>query len=224
MKTSLILLAGGSGSRMKSPVPKQFHLLKNKPIVHYSLELFLDLGLFEEIIVVAHPHYQTLFAPFVSVKFAIPGKRRQDSVYSGLQHVNKEHTHVCIHDAARPFITREQVTAVLRAGQEHGAATLAVPVKYTVKQGYDHFVHKTLNRNTLFEIQTPQVLKKELLDTGFALVQEKNLEITDDVSLAELLGHPVKLVEGSSFNMKITTQEDMSLAPYYYAELFGKKI
>lgn len=214
-KTSVILLAGGTGKRMSASLPKQYLPLKDKPIVRYSLDLFLSMPCFDEYIIVCDPLYQIYFQD-QNVKFALPGNRRQDSVFNGLQKVHPDSEYVCIHDSARPFISKEVVENVLQAAFEHQAAVAAVPVKYTIKQGnFNQFVSQTLERSALWEIQTPQIIQKELLHQGFQLAHEDNLTVTDDVSLVELLKKPVKLVEGCYSNFKITTQEDMAVAKYW---------
>lgn len=220
MKTSVILLAGGIGSRMKSEVPKQFIHLHNKPIALYSFELFASLRGVEEIIVVCSPNYQELFqesyqkiACHSSLKFALPGKRRQDSVFNGLQEVHPKANLVCIHDAARPLLTSKMVSDVLAAAHTHGAATIGVPVKYTIKEcNKDCFVIRTPDRTHIWEIQTPQAMHLPLLREGFAFAAQHNLTVTDDASLIELIHRPVKLVEGCYSNIKITTKEDLYIA------------
>lgn len=207
---SLILLAGGTGSRMNSATPKQFLSLNGKPLVLYSLEIFLKIPEIKEIVVVTPESWQPLFASF-PVKFARPGPRRQDSVYNGLQEVT--HDWVLTHDGVRPFITLNMVTELIQMGKKVGAATLGMPIKPTVKECCnDHFVERTPDRSKMWEIQTPQMLSKELFTKGFQLTQERNLTVTDDTTLAELQGHPVKLVKGHYMNLKITTPDDLLVA------------
>ncbi|KAH7521002.1 hypothetical protein FEM48_Zijuj08G0205300 [Ziziphus jujuba var. spinosa] len=149
----------------------------------------------------------------VELKFALPGKERQDSVYSGLQAVDLASELVCIHDSARPLVSSEDVEKVLKDGWLNGAAVLGVPVKATIKEGNsESFVVKTLDRKTLWEMQTPQVIKPQLLRKGFELVNSEGLEVTDDVSIVEYLKHPVYITEGSYTNIKVTTPDDILLA------------
>lgn len=202
---SIILLAGGSGSRMGSEIPKQYLTLNHKPIFEYSLDAFQGFG---EIIVVADEKYHSLFS---QVKLALPGKRRQDSVFNGLKYAS--HEWVMVHDMARPFITKTLIQKLWDEGQETGAATLANPVSYTVKEAdKEGIVKKTLDRSSLWEIQTPQLIKKEILEKGFEKALKDHIDVTDDVALAELIHHPVKLIKSSPINFKITTQEDLKLA------------
>lgn len=206
---SVILLAGGKGMRMGGTIPKQFLPLGDKPIICHSLEIFLKIGVVAEIVVVCAPSYRHLLSGY-SVTFADPGPRRQDSVFNGLCQLRASASWVCVHDGARPLITPEMVERLFQEGRRHGAACVGMPMIPTVKsRTADYFVDKTLDRDSLWEIQTPQFLSRKLMAQGFVVTQEKGLTLTDDVSLAELQGHPVKLVEGAHTNLKITTPEDL---------------
>lgn len=211
-KTSAILLAGGTGSRMQSSTPKQFLKIDQKPIAVYSFDLFLQIPEIDEIVVVCAPDFTSYFkSDSKSVVFALPGQRRQDSVFNGLQ--VSSHPLICIHDAARPFIDKILVSKVLAAGEQYGAATVAMPLKFTVKEvDSNQFVKNTPDRSKIWEIQTPQVLHREILIEGFNQAYEKEITVTDDVSLAELINKPVKLVEGSHTNIKITVPSDLAIA------------
>ncbi len=214
MKTSVILLAGGKGLRMGRPDPKQFIFLNNKPLCHYSLELFLKLEEVAEIIVVCSPEYRHFFSLY-PVVFAPPGNERVDSVYNGLQMVSKHIEWVTIHDSVRPFLTENLVKKLLEVGRSTGAAALALPAKNTLKHVCEkQFVKQTVDRSVIWEIQTPQLLRKEILETGFLHEGQHGLHVTDDVSLAELIGHPVKLILGCYKNIKITTPEDLDFATW----------
>ncbi|HSW86687.1 MAG TPA: 2-C-methyl-D-erythritol 4-phosphate cytidylyltransferase [Rhabdochlamydiaceae bacterium] len=212
---SIILLAGGQGLRMNNPVPKQFLSLMNKPIALHSFELFASFPNVLEIIVVCDPIYRSLFPSLASpsILYASPGQRRQDSVFNGLNLVSDKAHLLCIHDSARPLLFRKDLENVISEAAVHGAAVLGVPVKPTIKQiDEEGFVIKTLERSSLWEVQTPQVMTPSLLKKGFQLAAHKDCVVTDDVSLVELAGHPVKIVQGSYQNLKITTSEDLALA------------
>ncbi|GMN33262.1 hypothetical protein TIFTF001_004058 [Ficus carica] len=243
---SVILLAGGKGKRMGASMPKQYLPLLGQPIALYSFYTFSELVEVKEIVVVCDPSYQDIFEDTkekinVELKFSLPGKERQDSVYSGLQAVDLSSELVCIHDSARPLVTAGEVGQVLKDGWLHGAAVLGVPVKATIKEANsESFVVKTLDRKTLWEMQTPQVIKPELLKRGFEFVNRsptytescvrllargqslfshfyhtipaEGLEVTDDVSIVEHLGHPVFITEGAYTNIKVTTPDDLLLA------------
>lgn len=207
MKLSLILLAGGKGTRMKSSIPKVFLPLKEKPLILHSYELFASMEEIEEIVVVCPKAFHHYFPE--NTLFAHPGKERQDSVQNGFTKCSGEF--LLIHDGARPFITREEVQKLLKEGLPVGAATLGAPTKNTIKQvGASSFVEKTLDRSLLYEMYTPQLLRRDLLEKGLQKAQGQTF--TDDTTLAELLDHPVKLVTGSNRNIKITTPIDLQLA------------
>ncbi|KAH7576088.1 hypothetical protein JRO89_XS02G0288300 [Xanthoceras sorbifolium] len=234
---SVILLAGGKGKRMGASMPKQYLPLLGQPIAFYSFYTFSRMTEVKEIVVVCDPSYKDIFEANITsangnsqtnllvmisdtqedinvdLKFSLPGKERQDSVYSGLQAADLNSELVCIHDSARPLVSSEDVEKVLKDGCRIGAAVLGVPAKATIKEANsESFVVRTLDRKTLWEMQTPQVIKPELLKKGFELVNREGLEVTDDVSIVEHLKHPVYITEGSYTNIKVTTPDDLLLA------------
>lgn len=215
---SVVLLAGGKGKRMGATMPKQYLPLLGQPIALYSFYTFSRMLQVKEIIVVCDPSYNDIFQDAKGncqpdLKFALPGKERQDSVYNGLQAVDSNSELVCVHDSARPLVLQEDVKKVLKDGLLNGAAVLGVPVKATIKEANtESFVVRTLDRKTLWEMQTPQIIKPELLRKGFELVNREGLEVTDDVSIVEHLKHPVYITEGSYTNIKVTTPDDLLLA------------
>jgi len=216
---AVVLLAGGSGSRMKADKPKQFLELQGRPVLDHSLQLLLGVQRLEALVLVINEDYRDLdfiqaaVAADARIKFADPGSERQDSVSNGLAQVPEGCTLVAVHDAARPLVTLDEVHRCLCDGAEHGAAVLGVPMKATVKESEDgQFVARTLQRSKLWEIQTPQVVRPQLLRDGFKKVQEESWEVTDDVSIVELMGKPVKLTLGEYENFKLTTPEDMVIA------------
>ncbi len=206
---TLIFLAGGIGSRMGAPLPKQYIPLKNKPLALYSFETFLQAPEITQIIVVCEPEYQHFFPP--SVQFAKPGPRRQDSVYSGLQKSTQEM--IFIHDSARPFFEAKYIAPLIAAVQKTGAAALASPVANTIKQcSTDLLVEKTLDRSHLWDMQTPQALWRSLMIEAFDYLHKHNLTITDDLSMVEAMGLPTQIVPSSPRNFKITTPFDLAVA------------
>ena len=213
MKVGLILLAGGKGTRMGMNIPKQYYLLAGKPVAMHSLDIFKQLPVFEQIVVVADTSYHSLFSEHT---LALPGERRQDSVWNGLQKIDPSIDYVCIHDAARPFISSELVENLLKEAFKTGAAAAAVPLKFSIKQADEKGrVKRSLDRSEIWEMQTPQIVRKDLLKTGFKIAHDKGLTVTDDVGLVELFEHPVQLVHGSYKNLKLTTKEDIEIAEFY---------
>lgn len=215
-KLGVVLLAGGQGKRMKSAVPKQFLPLLGKPVFLHSLDLFLSMDDAKYIVIILDESYRDEYKQFTSdarIQWANPGKERQDSVFNGVSALPPDCNLVAIHDSARPLVTMEEIHQVISDGKEHGAAVLGVPMKATVKESEDGiFVLRTVPRSRLWEVHTPQVIQKALLQEGFIKVQKEGLEVTDDVSIIEYLNKPVKLTLGKYTNIKLTTPDDILIA------------
>lgn len=227
-----VLLAGGKGSRMKASMPKQFLELRGVPVLHHSLDLFLErLPAYLEsqgttpspyVVLVLDPMYHAEYQPIVDryggrLALANPGVERQGSVENGLEKLVDISAGACqyaaIHDSARPLVTIDEVCHVVSDAKEYGAAVLGVPCKATIKESEDgSTVLRTIPRARLWEVHTPQVVAIDTLRRGFAKVAAEGLEVTDDVSIVEALGEPVKLTLGEYTNLKITTPEDMDVA------------
>lgn len=227
-----VLLAGGTGSRMKASMPKQYLTLRGRPVLHHSLDLFLErLPAYAKengvsgpplVVLVMDPKYQPEYQPIVDkyggrLAFANPGEERQGSVENGLTKLAElagdDCTYVAVHDSARPLVTIKEVCDVVNDAKEHGAAVLGVPCKATIKESEDgSLVLRTIPRARLWEVHTPQVIRIETLQRGFKKVADEGLEVTDDVSIVEAMGEPVKLTLGEYTNLKITTPEDMDVA------------
>lgn len=214
---SIVLLAGGVGKRMGAPIPKQYLELRGKPIATYSLETFCGMPCVGEVVVVCEPEWRYVFeecherlGKAKPLKFALPGAERQDSVCNGLSEISSSADLVAIHDSARPLVTAEDTMCCIMDAKDVGAAVLGVPVKPTIKEADDSgMVVKTLVRSVLWEVQTPQVIEPKMLMKGFELVKKEKLEVTDDVSIIEAMGNPVRITKGCYTNIKVTTPEDL---------------
>ena len=161
------------------------------------------------------------------IRFANPGEERQGSVENGLKELESfsggKCTYVAVHDSARPLVTIQEIIHAVKDAKEYGASVLGVPCKATIKESLDGTtVNKTIPRSTLWEVHTPQIVKIETLKRGFQKVAEENLEVTDDVSIVEMLGETVKITKGEYTNLKITTPEDMDVAEAILAEREAK--
>jgi 2-C-methyl-D-erythritol 4-phosphate cytidylyltransferase len=205
MKRSVILLAGGEGSRLGTK--KQYLPLGGKPLYMHSLEKVLEL--FEEVILVLpEEDLQKVKVP-PKVKKVAGGKERQDSVLEGI--LEAEGDIVIIHDCARPFASRELFLKVSELGDFEGKIC-ALPVRDTLKQVSEGMVIKTIDRTGLWHSQTPQAfLRKVLLECHFR-ARSEGFFATDDAMLLERYGYRVGVVMGEPINIKITYPEDLALA------------
>jgi len=213
-RVTAIVVAGGMGTRMNSPLPKQFMLLAGRPVVQWSLECFNRLDLVDEIILVLPADRieegRALLKGFSSDKpFSIVagGDRRQDSVINGVRAVAEGW--VMVHDAARPGMTPELARAALLVAEQHGNAVCAVPSSDTLVRAGAGRIVAPLDRNEVFRLQTPQIFRQDELLAGLEHACANNLAITDESSIMAKLGHEIYLAEGSELNNKITCPHDL---------------
>jgi len=218
MFVSAIVVAAGQGRRLKSKVSKPILKLNSKPIIAYALSVLNSCPEIKEIILVGNSSNIQELASIVSKhrirkvsKICLGGKARQDSVAKGIEFISKDARLVLIHDAVRPFISKDLVSSLVTSAQKYSAAITAVPVKATIKASDKlGFVQRTIERSNLWEVQTPQVFSKGLLLKAYTRFGK--LRVTDDAMLVERLGVKVKIVLGTYRNIKITTPEDLKIA------------
>ncbi len=220
MYVSAIVVAAGKSKRFGGKVSKALLKLNSKPVIAYSLDVLSEHRKINEIIVVGNPANIKSLSDIIkknkirkAKKIVLGGKERQDSVYNGLRAINPKADFILIHDAARPFITKGLVSLVIEEAQKSKAAIVGVPVKSTIKEVKSKtglIVRRTLNRNNLWEIQTPQVFSKEIILKAYKDFGQSSA--TDDASLVEKAGKKVKMVLGAHHNIKITTPEDLIIA------------
>jgi len=228
--TSVIIVAAGRGTRMEMDKNKQYIEVCGVPILARTLQCFENCRLIDEIILVVNEHdifycKQNIVDEygFKKVKtIAAGGKERQDSVFNGLREVSSGTDIVLIHDGARPFVTEESIAGSVYAALEYGASCAAVPVKDTIKQADENgFIDKTLERQLLWSIQTPQTFRYGLIMEAHGKALKSGFRGTDDAVLVELLGTRVRLVMGSYNNIKITTREDLTLAEHIVKAVYS---
>lgn len=220
-KFAVILPAAGQSSRFRDKSYKKVYApLANKAVWLHSAERFLGRNDVVQTVLVIAPDDRADFMFKFSANIAIlgidvvdGGAERADSVAAALARVKPDADYVCIHDAARPCLADVWIDEVFAAAERSGAAIVAVPVAGTLKRvGRDHNVEQTVSRESLWEAQTPQVFRRELLLEAYA--QRGDFRATDDAQLVERLGRKVAVVTGSPINMKITTKEDLRLAEH----------
>ena len=216
---AVIIPAAGFGTRMNLDCPKQYLLLAGLPIVVRALRPFYEEAGISRLVVAAPADQVEKTRGLLDqygftedrVTVVAGGKRRQDSVKAGLAALGPEIEVVLVHDGARPLISRELIRRCLAAVAKDGAAIAAVPVKDTLKKGKaDGSVESTIDRRDLWQAQTPQGARRELLERAFRENGER--EVTDESSLLEQAGIPVTLVAGAEENLKITRIEDLEVA------------
>jgi 2-C-methyl-D-erythritol 4-phosphate cytidylyltransferase/2-C-methyl-D-erythritol 2,4-cyclodiphosphate synthase len=214
---SAIIAAGGRGARLGGERPKQFLSLCGRPILQRSVEAFAQHDGIAEIVVALPPDLVADAPDYLRhgtkpIAVIDGGERRQDSVANAFARVTGHTDVVVIHDAARPLVSSDLIQRTLDAAVEHGAAIAAQRVTDTVKRGdADLVIVDTLPRGEIFLAQTPQAFRVAVLRDALALARGP-VEATDEATLAERAGHRVRLVEGDSQNMKITTSDDLALA------------
>lgn len=226
-KTAAIVLAAGRGSRMKSRIQKQYLLLKDKPVLYYSLKAFEESFIDEIILVTGEEEIEYCRKEivekygFTKVSHIVTGgKERYHSVFCGLQALT-DCDYVFIHDGARPFVTEQILERAYETVQKEHACVVGMPVKDTIKLADENgFAKETPRRDLLWMIQTPQVFSYALVKTAYASFLEREQELlaqgikmTDDAMVVETFTDTgIRLVEGSYENLKITTPEDLRIA------------
>lgn len=218
---SLILLAGGQGSRMKNSIPKQHLLLYGKPIIVHVLERIDGLEQINEIIITCPKSYLDKTKEIIDsygltkkIIYTEGGSTRQESTYNALQLVSCPQ--VIIHEAARPFVKRSDFEKLIELEDE--CATYAIDIPFTVLQG-NEYIEKLLNRSELLNIQLPQKFNTKKLLEAHKAAKQNNKNYTEDVSLFyDFTREKVKVIEGTEYNIKITKPIDMKIAEIIYKD------
>lgn len=212
---SAVIVAGGSSTRFGEN--KLLMQIQNMTVIEKTLQIFDSCDEIDEIILVCRQEDLLTFSKYseylkTSIKIVNGGKTRTHSTYNGLKECNKNATIIAIHDGARPLITHDVIKRAVENTKEFDATVPVVASKDTMKIVCDNKCVKSIDRNTLFAIQTPQVFKADIIKNALKRAFEENLDFTDDTTVVEYFGTEVTTVLGDYDNIKITTIEDISLA------------
>jgi 2-C-methyl-D-erythritol 4-phosphate cytidylyltransferase len=217
-----VIPAAGQGKRMNAGISKQWIKLLGRPVLAYTLDVFEKDPKCTGVILVGSQQELEQMNEFVQsfqytkVRHIVPGgSERQHSVYEGIKQVPEDCGLVLIHDAARPFITEHHIHELVLNAVETGAAILAVPIKDTVKRVVQKQVEETIDRSSLWAVQTPQAFRLSIVKEAHEKAAEEKWIGTDDASLVERIGQNVAIVMGDYHNIKLTTSDDL---------LFGQAI
>ncbi|QQS41508.1 MAG: 2-C-methyl-D-erythritol 4-phosphate cytidylyltransferase [Acidobacteriota bacterium] len=223
---SAIIVAAGEGKRFGGGRPKQFAEILGKPVLVHTIERFEKCDAIDEIVLVLAEGelraFSDILADFYPKKVSsivAGGATRAESVLNGLSAVRGEEASiVAIHDGARPVVSQKDITTVLAAAKEHGAACLVAPVTDTIKNVTEGLIKGTVDRRALRRALTPQCFRYEVICEAFESLGPGS-DVTDDSSLAESAGFAVSAVEGDPSNIKITYEQDLKVAEIYLAAL-----
>ncbi len=218
MKTSAIIVAAGSGVRLGSSVPKAFVKIGGRTMLSYSLVTVRQIDSISEVVITIPKGFENAARAEVAaaglgvpVKITPGGMERQDSVRIALELTSSESELVIVHDAARPLATSAIFEACLSAAARAGGAIAAVQVSDTLKRIADGAISATVARAGLWQAQTPQAFRRDLLVGAHQRAVREGIVATDDADLVERTGARVEVVEASTNNIKITTPSDLSI-------------
>ena len=221
---TVILPAAGLGKRFGKDANKPFVKLGGKPLLIWALEVLDALPEIGEIIPVLKDGDMEAGAELLESygikktrRIAPGGKERQDSVFHGLKLIDDRKCIVLVHDGVRPLIEPPVVSQAILQLKDCDGVVVGVPVKDTIKEVSGGEVKRTLNRDTLWAVQTPQVFRYETLYSAYEKAAKESFYATDDSSLVERYGGKIRMVTGSYTNVKITTPEDLQVAEMFLA-------
>ncbi len=224
---TLVLLAGGKGTRMKKEIPKQFLLLSGKPIIMHTFERIEKIEEIEEIILVCEETYISIIEEYrknynlkKKIRYAKPGGTRQESLYNGLKLVNTES--VILHESARPFVKISEFKELINCNEKN--VTYTYPIQFTVLQANNNKINGILDRSQLVNIQLPQKFETKLLLEAHEKARSEKKQFTEDASVLYYYEKAeIKTLKGSEYNLKITEPLDLIVGEILYKENLIRK-
>lgn len=230
MTAVAIIVGAGQGLRFQSKsqtTPKQFFKLAGQLLIIRALQPFVASEDIDKCIAVVPQEAVDWFKEEVArktsgetVRVMNGGVRRQDSVRRGVEAASGADV-VVIHDAVRPFVRPEWISTVINLCNRHDGAVLAIPASDTLKKVVDGRISRTINRDNIWQAQTPQAFKRDILLQAYDSVKWETLRVTDEAQLLEITGKELVIAAGSSENIKITTQEDWARAKVIWEKRYG---
>jgi 2-C-methyl-D-erythritol 4-phosphate cytidylyltransferase len=225
-----VIPAAGQGKRMNAGISKQWIELLGSPVLKLTLDVFEKDQACSGIVLVGSERELKQMQDFVQTfqytkvrQIVLGGSERQQSVFEGLKVVPEDAELVLIHDAARPFITHHHISQLVENAAETGSAVLAVPVKDTVKRAIQNQVEETIDRSSLWAVQTPQAFRLSIVKEAHEKAAADHYLGTDDASLVERIGHTVAIVMGDYHNIKLTTSDDLLFGQAILLDRQGEK-
>lgn len=218
MKTFAIIPAGGKGTRINSNLPKQYLTFHNKELIAYTIEVFQSNNSIDEIIIAAQKDFFNLLYTikekyqFTKISKIIEGgSERQFSVFNAIKSIKADDDDiVLVHDAVRPLLPQNILEKSIQTAVEFGSSVVAIKAKDTLIKG-NNFIEEYVDRNEIYYVQTPQVFKYKIFLSAMKKAEEDNFLGTDESMVVRHAGYSIKIVEGSSLNFKITTEDDIKL-------------
>jgi len=232
MQTQAIIVSAGRGVRMNRSTPKQYLLLRGRPVLFHTVMAFSKCPEVDKIVLVVpekdiqYCREQLLSGLRINtpVKVLAGGKRRQDSVFNGILSIDDRDAIVVIHDGVRPLIRPEMISLCINKAKISGACILGVPLQDTLKTvDCDGLIQRTINRERLWTAQTPQAFHYQLIRDAHEAAAKAGVEATDDAALLERMGLPVNILLSTVDNIKITTNDDLVLADAILSQIKQEK-
>ena len=218
MKFHVIIPASGSGERFRSRIPKQFVKLFGKELITYTIRKFNSINSVESIVIATNKEYFKRLQKIIKgnefhkvSNIVLGGATRHDSVFNGLRAIiPTDDCYVIIHDAVRPFITQKKIKEMMKVVKDCKAVIPGLKINDTIKEvNNSNIVKRTVPRKYLWEVQTPQIFKYDILWKSFEKANSKKFKGTDESSIVENAGYKVKIIEGEKANIKVTTKDDL---------------